>query len=91
MSWKIVLTTFVIVFLAELGDKTQMAILLSASSTGKWLETFIGGASALVIASLIGSLAGETISKFLPPTTVKFAAGILFIVFGIFILIKAHS
>lgn len=85
------LTTFVVVFLAELGDKTQMAILLSASSTGKWFETFIGGALALVIASLIGALMGEAISKFLPQATVKIAAGILFIVFGIFILVKAHS
>ncbi len=88
MDWKLFFSTFLLVFLAELGDKTQIAIVLTSSSSGKFWETFLGGASALILTTLIAVILGEFINKTVPFNIVKILAGILFIGMGFLILLK---
>jgi putative Ca2+/H+ antiporter (TMEM165/GDT1 family) len=83
MDLKIVLETFGLVFLAELGDKTQLAAFcLSANCDSKW-SVFLGSASALVITSLIAVLLGGVVSRFVSPQHIKIGAGVFFILVGL--------
>ena len=83
MDLKVLATVFGIVFLAELGDKTQLATLLFASkSPGNLLAVFIGASAALVLASAIGVLAGSFISQYISPRYLSYVAGAGFIVIG---------
>ena len=85
---KTFLTVFVSVFLAEIGDKTQLATFLFASEAGKnRLTVFLGAASALVAASAIAVVAGDTLSRYVNPKYLHTIAGIGFIVIGIVMLI----
>ncbi|MGD8590075.1 MAG: TMEM165/GDT1 family protein [Chromatiales bacterium] len=89
MDWKILATVFVTVFIAELGDKTQLATLLFAADkeVNKWL-VFIGAALALVATSAIGVLAGSAISHYISERTLHLIAGIGFVVIGLWTLFK---
>ena len=83
MDLKLLVTVFGIVFLAELGDKTQLATLLfAAKSPGNLVAVFIGASAALVVASAIGVLAGSFISQFLTPKSLSYVAGVGFVVIG---------
>src|SRR5262245_13288247 len=90
MDWKILSTVFTSVFIAELGDKTQLATMLFASDkdTSK-LTGFVGAALALVATSAIGVAAGFAISQYVSEKTLQYIAGIGFIAIGIWTLIKA--
>jgi putative Ca2+/H+ antiporter (TMEM165/GDT1 family) len=90
MDFKILATVFVSVFVAELGDKTQLATMLFASEkeTSK-LTVFAGAALALIVTSAIGVLAGAAISQYVSEKTLKFLAGIGFIAIGVWTLFKA--
>lgn len=83
--------TFVLIFLAELGDKTQLAALSAAASNpgARW-SIFLGSALALALTSLLAVLLGDALSR-LPGfgKAVKFAAGALFLVFGILTIVDA--
>ena len=83
---------FVTVFLAELGDKTQLATLLFAAeqNTSK-VGVFIASAGALVLSSLIAVLVGSQLSVYIPPRALKLTAGIGFIAGGIWVLIDARA
>ena len=83
MDWKLFATVFGTVFLAELGDKTQLATMLySADKPGaKWI-VFGASASALVLACAIGVLAGSAITKFVEPKMLQKIAGVAFILIG---------
>lgn len=83
MNWPLFFSTFALVFLAELGDKTQLAVMSqSASSSSKW-TVFAAGALALAASTAIGVLAGDLIRKFVPDErTIKCVGGALFLVFG---------
>jgi putative Ca2+/H+ antiporter (TMEM165/GDT1 family) len=87
--WKTILTTFGTVFLAELGDKTQLATLGLTTEGGSKLAVFIGSASALVSTSLIAVLAGSLVAKYVPPTYLQRGAGALFLVLGVWTLWKS--
>ena len=81
MDLKVLATVFGIVFLAELGDKTQLATLLfAAKSPGNFVAVFIGASAALVLASAIGVLAGSFISRFLTPKSLSYVAKVGFVV-----------
>jgi putative Ca2+/H+ antiporter (TMEM165/GDT1 family) len=83
MDIKLMLTTFAMVFLAELGDKTQLATFcLSADCGSSKLPVFIGSAGALVLSSFIAVMLGEAVSRIIPPTYIKIAAGVFFIAVG---------
>ena len=81
---------FLAVFIAELGDKTQLAVLGFAAS-GKPALTFIGASAALVIITAIGVVAGAGIGKIVPQKTVQIVAGALFIIIGVVYIWKGIS
>lgn len=82
--WSIFSTVFVTVFLAEIGDKTQLATMLFATKedTSKW-AIFFGSAAALVLAAGIGVLVGEQLGKWISPKTLKWIAGLGFVAIGL--------
>lgn len=86
MIWKIFLTTFGLVFLAELGDKTQLATMLLAAEKKYIWPVFLGAATALVLSSFIGVIAGATISRIVPTNYIQTGAGVAFILLGILLL-----
>lgn len=90
MDYKLMLIVFGSVFVAELGDKTQLATLLFAADkeAGK-LTVFLGASLALVATSAIGVLAGGLISQHVSPRTLHYAAGAGFILIGIWTLARA--
>lgn len=85
--------TFGAVFLAELGDKTQLATMAFSASAdtarARWL-VFFAAAAALVATSALGVLAGSVVSKFLKPQLVERLAGGLFVVLGVLMLWRAR-
>jgi putative Ca2+/H+ antiporter (TMEM165/GDT1 family) len=90
MDFKILATIFTSVFIAELGDKTQLATMLFASDkdTSK-LTVFLGASLALIVTSAIGVLAGSVISQYVSEKNLHYLAGIGFIAIGIWTLFKA--
>jgi putative Ca2+/H+ antiporter (TMEM165/GDT1 family) len=85
-------TVFGTVFLAELGDKTQLATLLFASKSAASLWTiFIAASAALVLTSAIGVAAGAVVSQYVNPKYLSYAAGVGFVVIGIWTLYQAGS
>lgn len=90
MEYKILLTVFVTVFIAELGDKTQLATLLfAADKEVSKLTVFAGASLALIATSAIGVLAGGFISGHISTKYLHYLAGAGFIVIGIWTLLKA--
>jgi putative Ca2+/H+ antiporter (TMEM165/GDT1 family) len=87
--WRVFITVFMTVFLAEIGDKTQLAtILFSAEQpANKWI-VFAGSACALVLAAGIGVLVGSQIDRFVKPQTLKLIAGIGFIAIGLWTMLS---
>ena len=83
MILSLLLSTFLTVFIAELGDKTQLATLTISGTSNKPLAVFLGSSTALVIASLLGALAGGSISNFLPEVFLKSLASLTFLIIGI--------
>ena len=87
----VLFSTFTTVFVAELGDKTQLATLfLSAQSSTPWL-VFFGAAVALIASSLVGVLVGRWLARVLPPERLKIMAGVLMIGLGIWLGLQAGS
>lgn len=85
MDWKVFFTTFGAVFLAELGDKTQLAGLnLSAKSKMPFL-VFMGSVSAYALVTLVTVLIGDTVAKFIKPEYIRYGAASLFIIIGVLI------
>jgi putative Ca2+/H+ antiporter (TMEM165/GDT1 family) len=79
------LTVIISIFLAELGDKTQLAPMAFASKYG-WKTAFLGALLGLTFVNLIGAVLGDRIGKCLPIGVVQKGAGTLFILFGILML-----
>lgn len=80
-------TTFITIFLAEIGDKTQLAtLLMSAESHSPWL-VFIGAAAALITTSLLGVLLGSWIASKLSPKTVEKSAGVLLLLISMMLVL----
>jgi putative Ca2+/H+ antiporter (TMEM165/GDT1 family) len=90
MDWKIFLTIFAAVFIAELGDKTQLATMLFAADKEVSKYTvFIAASAALVVATAMGVLAGSLLSEFINEKYLHYIAGIGFITIGAYILYNA--
>lgn len=91
MEWKALLTAFVTVFVAELGDKTQLATFsLAAGGASRW-TVFAGSALALVATSAIAVLAGGALGRLISPVWLKRGAGALFLVLGVLFLATARE
>lgn len=87
MDLRVLLTTFGVIFLAEMGDKTQLAAMTMAAETKKPWAVFIGASVALAAVSALGVLVGAVLGNYVPLDWVKRIAAIAFIVIGILILL----
>lgn len=88
MDWKLLGSTFLAVFLAELGDKTQLATLALAGGGRSKIAVFVGSALALVLTSAIAVLAGDLVSRYVSPLWLRRAAGVMFLVLGALFLLR---
>jgi putative Ca2+/H+ antiporter (TMEM165/GDT1 family) len=82
---KVFLSTGITVFLAELGDKTQLAALLLAAESGRPGLVFLGASLALISSSLVGVLLGRWLSTLMAPQQLERAAGVLMVVLGLWL------
>jgi putative Ca2+/H+ antiporter (TMEM165/GDT1 family) len=90
MNWTVFLTIFASVFIAELGDKTQLATMLFAADKEVSKYTvFFAASAALIVASAIGVLAGSMLSEYINEKYLHYVAGIGFIGIGVFTLYNA--
>jgi len=87
MDWRVMLTTFGIVFLAEMGDKTQIAAMTMAAEKKRPWAVFLGASLALAAVSAIGVIVGSALGNYLPLEWIKRTAGLAFIVIGILVLL----
>lgn len=87
MDWHVFWVTFGTVFLAEMGDKTQLAALTLTADKKTPVTVFAGACSALILATLLGVLFGGLISQYVPEHVIKKAAGLAFVVIGGLILL----
>ena len=87
--WKIFFTVFFTIFVAEIGDKTQLATMLFAAEakTSKWV-IFIAASVALTLAAGIGVLVGAQLERFISPRTLRLVAGIGFIAIGLWTMLS---
>ena len=89
--WKVFSSTFITIFLAELGDKTQVAtLLMTAESHAPWV-VFTGAAAALVTTSLLGVLVGQWLSSRISPKTLDTAAGLTLALIAVWLLVEVVS
>ena len=89
----IFITTFTTIFIAELGDKTQIATLMLSAESGKPIIVFLGSSLALISSSLVGVLIGKWLSKKISPSKFAFFTGLLMLIISIFLaydIIKAY-
>ena len=91
MLLTLLFTTFVTVFLAEMGDKTQLTTITLSSTTNKPLAVFIGSSIALILATLLGALAGGSIANLIPEFMLKLLSGIVFLIIGINLMSKSRD
>jgi len=91
LNLKLIASTFVMIFLAELGDKTQVSTFALATNSKSMLSVFIGAAGALVLTSLIAVVLGGVIGRFVPEKIIKFVSAAVFIGFGVLTLIEAFK
>ena len=87
--WRIFSTVFITVFLAEIGDKTQLATMLFSAEqpANRWI-VFAGSAAALVLAAAIGVMVGAQLERFIKPQTLKMIAGVGFIAIGLWTMLS---
>jgi putative Ca2+/H+ antiporter (TMEM165/GDT1 family) len=90
MHWTVLGTVFTSVFIAELGDKTQLATMLfAADKDASKVTVFVGAALALIVTSALGVVAGTFLSNYVSEKLLHYVAGIGFIAIGIWTLLKA--
>jgi putative Ca2+/H+ antiporter (TMEM165/GDT1 family) len=87
MDWRVLLTTFGVIFLAEMGDKTQLAAMTMAAEKKRPWEVFVGASLALAAVSAVGIVVGTALGHYLPLDWIKRVAGAAFVVIGLLILI----
>ena len=88
MDWKIMGTAFVTLFLAELGDKTQLAIITMSANTESKVAVFIGASLALVLVSLLAVLFGGFLTQVIPTEWLQRIVAVAFILIGVLMLFK---
>ena len=87
----IFITTFTTIFIAELGDKTQIATLMLSAESGKPIVVFVGSSIALISSSVVGVLIGKWLSKRISPSKFEFFTGLLMIVISLFLCYEIAS
>jgi putative Ca2+/H+ antiporter (TMEM165/GDT1 family) len=87
VDFKVMLTTFGMIFLAELGDKTQLATFAFAAESKTRFAVFLGAAGALILTSLLAVVFGTAVSRVIPANYIKAGAGALFVLLGLWMLL----
>ncbi|MEO7672821.1 MAG: TMEM165/GDT1 family protein [Pyrinomonadaceae bacterium] len=87
MEWKIIGTAFLTLFLAELGDKTQLAVISMTAKTDNKLAVFIGSSLALVVVTLLAVLFGGLLTQYLPAEWLQRVVALAFIGIGVLMLL----
>lgn len=90
MDWPIFFSTFLTIFLAEMGDKTQFAALAAGSKTSSTMTVWLAVVLALGLAGTLGVFFGKALGQFINPEYLKYISGGLFIVIGIYILVQKN-
>lgn len=88
MDWRVFLTTFMTIFVAELGDKTQFAAVAASSGSSSKMSVLLGVVLALAVAGTLGVAAGSLLGELLNPNMMRWVSGSLFILIGCWILWK---
>jgi putative Ca2+/H+ antiporter (TMEM165/GDT1 family) len=88
MNWTLFWTTFLTVFLAEVGDKTQLAAMTATAKSGALWTVFFAASLALICATAIGVAVGGALFKLVPPAYIRFGAGTMFIAVGLWVIVK---
>jgi Ca2+/H+ antiporter, TMEM165/GDT1 family len=88
MNWTALTTAFGLIFVAEIGDKTQLAVITLAARTSAAASVFVGASLALVAVTLIGAVGGAAITRVVPEQVLQKVAALAFIAIGIFMLVK---
>jgi putative Ca2+/H+ antiporter (TMEM165/GDT1 family) len=83
MDWKLLWSTFVLLFVAELGDKTQLAVICASANTDCPRTVFLGASLALVAVTLLGTVAGQVITQLISPDILRKGAAGLFVLMGV--------
>lgn len=91
MDWKAFVATFVTIFIAELGDKTQFAAFAASSQSRSTLSILLAVIAALSLAGCLGVFAGRLIGEYIKPETLRFIVGPIFIAMGCWYLFKAPA
>jgi putative Ca2+/H+ antiporter (TMEM165/GDT1 family) len=86
LNWKVLWTTFGLIFLAELGDKTQLTTMALAAQSKSPAAVFLGAAGALAVSSLLGVLLGGVITRVIPASYIQVASGLMFILLGLLLV-----
>jgi putative Ca2+/H+ antiporter (TMEM165/GDT1 family) len=86
MDWKVLLSTFGLIFLAEMGDKTQLAAITMVAKTKAPWAVFIGASLALCAVSLMGVFAGTILVRYIPAEQLQKVAAMAFILIGLLML-----
>ena len=89
--FSILITTFTTIFIAELGDKTQIATLMLSAESGKPLVVFLGSSLALISSSVVGVLIGKWLSKKISPSKFAFFTSFLMIIISIFLAYDTYK
>jgi putative Ca2+/H+ antiporter (TMEM165/GDT1 family) len=87
MDWKIFGTAFVTLLLAEMGDKTQLAVITMTASTESKVSVFLGAALALVTVTLLGVLVGGALTQWVPANLLQQIVALAFIIIGVLMLL----
>jgi putative Ca2+/H+ antiporter (TMEM165/GDT1 family) len=87
MDWKIFGTAFVTLFLAEIGDKTQLAVITMTASTDSKIAVFLGASLALVVVTLLGILVGGVLTQYVPTEWLQRIVAVAFIAIGLLMLL----
>ena len=89
--WRVAAASFGFIVVAELGDKTQLALVAMAAATGETWAVLTGGTLALWAVSVLGVAVGATLLRRLPALWVHRGAAILFLAFGVWALLRAFA
>ncbi len=91
MDLKTLLGTCLVVFLAEIGDKTQLAVFGATATTRRPLEVFLGATIGLALGTLLAVVAGHLVGDLVPTKWLRVLGGVLFVGIGLALLTKPHG
>lgn len=89
MDWSALVSTFGLIFVAELGDKTQLAVVTQTCKFRRPWAVFVGASLALTVVTLIGALGGQVLGRVVPPLVLRTIAAVAFVVMGLLIAREA--